>query len=191
MRKHSMNNFNGAHKIVGCALALLLVSMILNSCGSENAQQAPDTSKQTSEAGRDQQANALETAKQQGDKRNEDTRMALLTAQGKPVRTGDVITVKKNGHLKIRGWALDTPAKAPASGVSLCIDDIVVFPAEYGIASPAVAVKDPKFSNCGFVIDVDCSSISHGRHKAIFRVFGGDSSYYYEPTNYQLTINVE
>ncbi len=88
-------------------------------------------------------------------------------------------TVPRSGSLTVSGWAVDLPAKLPASKVFIDLDG-KIYAAQYGIARPDVALvfKEPAFTNSGFTATLP-NSAGDGEHRVFVDIVSSAGGTYY------------
>lgn len=85
--------------------------------------------------------------------------------------------------LEIAGWALDGPARTPAGGVYVLLDDRL-FPAVCGLPA-AIDADGRACENCGFSRLLPIAEIGPGTHRLSIVVITGDRQGYYRPLQLQ------
>ena len=91
-----------------------------------------------------------------------------------------------NHLITVSGWAVDAPARRPASAVYIDLDGHL-FPASYGAErhDVAVALQEPAYGNCGFRGQI---SGAPGSHKVSLRIVSADGTGYYAGPDFQLNL---
>jgi hypothetical protein len=94
-------------------------------------------------------------------------------------------------RFSILGWAVDSAAGKPASGVYLFVDDTLDVPTTYGLERKDVvnALDNPDYAHVGYAGVLSAAELGHGRHTLSIKIVTADGAAYYEP-NYRLTLDV-
>ncbi len=94
------------------------------------------------------------------------------------------MTIAANRPLAVTGWALDSPARRPATAVYLLLDGRYTYRAAYGAARPdvAMAVGSVGGDRVGFTATLPSGLAAPGAHTLAVRIVTADGSAYADST---------
>ena len=169
-----------------CALALVLTVVGLSACGSDP--DADDNAGTRAGSANTAPANTSAPAGPIDPKSltnvNSETFLGMDEIGGQIPKPNVAIPVdaKRTPTINVRGWAVDQRAKTAAAGVVVNVDGKTDLVANYGQPRPDVAanLKNPNYTNCGFVTSLDVSGLEKGRHTLTMRVVTADGKGYFE-----------
>jgi hypothetical protein len=96
----------------------------------------------------------------------------------RPMKVG-LNEASNDKFLGVAGWAIDGPAREPAGGVFVMIDE-KLFPAVYGLQAQ-VNVGGDSYTDCGFSRLIPIDEIGPGPHQVSIAVLTRDGTGYYQP----------
>lgn len=93
------------------------------------------------------------------------------------------IKIKGGAPIMLSGWAVDNAAANVAGGVILSVDEMMTFPADYGIDRPDItaALKSPVFQKSGFTVTIPPNALAVGKHTLTIKIVTTDRKSYYAP----------
>ena len=99
------------------------------------------------------------------------------------------VRVPGTGPIKVSGFAVDAPAKAPAGGVDIVIDG-VPYRATYGSPRPDVAAsfKRPAMGAAGYEYTIPAGALKPGPHQLQVRIIAADVKTYYTGDTVPFTV---
>jgi hypothetical protein len=183
----SGNRFKGRRFLSKTLALVLLSSMALGAvgCGDvEDADPADNSAKPSANTSPASSGSAAGIDPKSLVSVNSETFLALDEIGGKlPVQNVSIpVNPQSMPKITVRGWAVDQRTKGEAGGVIVNVDGKTDVVANYGQPRPDVAanLKNPNYTNSGFIATIDASTLEKGRHTLTMRVVTADKKGYYE-----------
>jgi hypothetical protein len=97
---------------------------------------------------------------------------ALPTFNRHPFHSVYSLVIPSGNDVRVRGWAIDFPAGAPASAVLLFVDHSKMYQAIYGLESDEALkqLHDQKYRFSGFGVLIPAKDLSPGKHSLSVKV---------------------